>query len=159
MAARAPIIVTLDGDGQNDPAFLPKMIDALEQGMPRVGLIAGQRVGRKATGFKRLQSRIANGVRSAILRDGTRDSGCGLKAFPRELGLALPYFDGLHRFLPALVRREGLDIGYLDVVDRPRRHGTSNYGMWDRLWVGILDLAGVWWLVRRRKRVPQASEV
>jgi dolichol-phosphate mannosyltransferase len=159
LAARAPIIVTLDGDGQNDPAFLPKMIDALEQGMPRVGLIAGQRVGRKATGFKRLQSRIANGVRSAILRDGTRDSGCGLKAFPRELGLALPYFDGLHRFLPALVRREGLDIGYLDVVDRPRRHGTSNYGMWDRLWIGILDLFGVWWLVRRRKRVPEISEV
>jgi dolichol-phosphate mannosyltransferase len=159
LAACAPIIVTLDGDGQNDPAFLPKMIDALEQGMPRIGLIAGQRVGRKASGFKRLQSRIANGVRGAILRDGTRDSGCGLKAFPRELGLALPYFDGLHRFLPALVRREGRDIGYLDVVDRPRRHGTSNYGMWDRLWIGILDLLGVWWLVRRRKRVPEISEV
>jgi dolichol-phosphate mannosyltransferase len=159
LVARAPIIVTLDGDGQNDPAFLPKMIDALEQGMPRIGLIAGQRVGRKASGFKRLQSRVANGVRGAILRDGTRDSGCGLKAFPRELGLALPYFDGLHRFLPALVRREGRDIGYLDVVDRPRRHGTSNYGMWDRLWIGILDLFGVWWLVRRRKRVPEISEV
>jgi dolichol-phosphate mannosyltransferase len=127
--------------------------------MPRIGLIAGQRVGRKASGFKRLQSRVANGVRGAILRDGTRDSGCGLKAFPRELGLALPYFDGLHRFLPALVRREGRDIGYLDVVDRPRRHGTSNYGMWDRLWIGILDLFGVWWLVRRRKRVPEISEV
>ena len=159
LAARAPIIVTLDGDGQNDPAFLPKMIDALEQGMPRVGLIAGQRVGRKASGFKRLQSRIANGVRGAILRDGTRDSGCGLKAFRRDVSLRLPYFDGLHRFLPALVKREGFDIGYVDVVDRPRRHGTSNYGMWDRLWIGILDLFGVWWLVRRRKRVPEISEV
>ena len=106
-----------------------------------------------------MQSRIANGVRGAILRDGTRDTGCGLKAFPRELGLALPYFDGLHRFLPALVRREGRDIGYVDVVDRPRRHGMSNYGMWDRLWIGILDLAGVWWLIRRRKRVPEISEV
>jgi dolichol-phosphate mannosyltransferase len=157
-AARAPIIATLDGDGQNDPAFLPKLVDALQQGRPRVGLVAGQRVRRQASGFKRLQSRVANAVRGAILRDGTRDSGCGLKAFPRELGLALPYFDALHRFLPALVRREGFDIGYVDVVDRPRRHGTSNYGMWDRLWVGILDLAGVWWLIRRRNRVPEISE-
>jgi len=157
-AARAPVIVTLDGDGQNDPVFLPKLVDALEQGGPRVGLIAGQRVGRKASGFKKFQSRIANAVRGAILRDGTRDSGCGLKAFPRDLALALPYFDGLHRFLPALVRREGRDVGYVDVIDRPRRHGTSNYGMWDRLWVGILDLGGVWWLIRRRKRVPEISE-
>jgi dolichol-phosphate mannosyltransferase len=159
VAARGGIIVTLDGDGQNDPAFLPRLIEALEQGAPKVGLIAGQRVGRKATGFKKLQSRVANAVRGSILRDGTRDSGCGLKAFPREVGLALPAFDGLHRFLPALVRREGKDIGYVDVVDRPRQHGTSNYGFWDRLWVGILDLAGVWWLIRRRKRVPEISEV
>jgi len=159
LAARARVIVTLDGDGQNDPAFLPKLVEALERGTPRVGLVAGQRVGRQATGFKRLQSRIANVVRGAILRDGTRDSGCGLKAFPRELGLALPYFDALHRFLPALIRREGYEIGYVDVVDRPRRHGTSNYGLWDRLWVGILDLGGVWWLIRRRKRLPEISEV
>jgi dolichol-phosphate mannosyltransferase len=159
VAARAPVVVTLDGDGQNDPTFLPKLIDALQRGTPRIGLIAGQRVGRKASGFKRLQSRIANAVRGAILRDGTRDSGCGLKAFPRGLGLALPYFDGLHRFLPALVRREGYDIGYIDVVDRPRQHGTSNYGMWDRLWIGILDLFGVWWLIRRRRRVPEATEI
>jgi dolichol-phosphate mannosyltransferase len=158
-AARGAIVVTLDGDGQNDPAFLPKLIDALEQGAPRVGLIAGERVGRKATGFKRFQSRIANAIRGTVLRDGTRDTGCGLKAFSREVGLALPYFDGLHRFLPALVRREGKDIGYVDVVDRPRRHGMSNYGFWDRLWIGILDLAGVWWLIRRRKRVPEISEV
>jgi dolichol-phosphate mannosyltransferase len=159
MAARAPVIVTLDGDGQNDPAFLPKLVDALNDGAPRIGLIAGQRVGRKATGFKKLQSRIANVVRGAILRDGTRDSGCGLKAFRRDLGLTLPYFDGLHRFLPALVRREGREVGYVDVIDRPRHSGTSNYGMWDRLWVGILDLGGVWWLIRRRKRVPEISEV
>ena len=159
VAARGAIVVSLDGDGQNDPAFLPKLVEALEQGAPKVGLIAGQRVGRKATGFKRFQSRVANKVRGAILRDGTRDSGCGLKAFPREVGLALPYFDGLHRFMPALVRREGKEIGYVDVVDRPRQHGTSNYGFWDRLWIGILDLAGVWWLIRRRKRVPNASEI
>ena len=158
-AARGPIIVTLDGDGQNDPAFLPKLIEALEQGAPRVGLVAGQRVGRKASGFKRFQSRFANAVRGAILRDGTRDTGCGLKAFPRDVGLALPYFDGLHRFLPALVRREGREIGYVDVVDRPRQHGVSNYGFWDRLWIGILDLCGVWWLIRRKKRVPDISEV
>ncbi len=94
-------------------------------------------------------------VRGAVLRDGTRDTGCGLKAFRRDLFLALPYFDGLHRFLPALVRREGYDIGYVDVVDRPRRAGRSNYGMWDRLWVGILDLFGVWWLIRRRRSVPR----
>jgi dolichol-phosphate mannosyltransferase len=158
VAARAPVIVTLDGDGQNDPAFIPKLLDALQTGAPRVGLVAGQRVGRKGTGFKKLQSRIANGVRAALLRDGTRDTGCGLKAFRRELFLKLPYFDGLHRYLPALIRREGYDIAYVDVIDRERRHGISNYGMWDRLWVGILDLLGVWWLLRRRK-VPQISEV
>ena len=158
-AARAPLCVTLDGDGQNDPRFLPALIDALAQGGAGVGLAAGQRLGRKATGFKKLQSRIANGVRGAILRDGTRDSGCGLKAFPREAFLALPYFDGLHRFLPALIRRDGFDVVYVDVVDRERRHGVSNYGMWDRLWVGLLDLAGVWWLLRRKKRVPAVSEV
>jgi dolichol-phosphate mannosyltransferase len=158
IAARAPIIATLDGDGQNDPAFLPRLIDQLRTGLPRVGLVAGQRVGRKASGFKRFQSRIANGVRGAVLRDGTRDTGCGLKAFPRDLFLSMPYFDGLHRFLPALVRREGRDIGYVDVVDRPRHSGRSNYGMWDRLWIGILDLGGVWWLIRRRRRVPQVLE-
>jgi dolichol-phosphate mannosyltransferase len=157
-AARAPIVVTLDGDGQNDPAFVPKLIAAIESN-PRVGLVAGQRVGRKASAFKRFQSRIANAVRGSVLRDGTRDTGCGLKAFRREVFLALPYFDGLHRFLPALVKREGYDIAYVDVIDRPRQHGLSNYGMWDRLWVGILDLAGVWWLIRRKRRVPEVSEV
>ena len=157
-AARAPLVVTLDGDGQNDPAFIPALIRALEAGAPHVGLIAGQRIGRKASGFKKLQSRIANAVRGTVLRDGTRDTGCGLKAFRRDLFLILPYFDGLHRFLPALMRREGYVIGYVDVVDRPRAHGVSNYGMWDRLWVGILDLAGVWWLIRRKKRNPEISE-
>jgi glycosyltransferase involved in cell wall biosynthesis len=156
--ARAPVVVTLDGDGQNDPAFLPALVAAIgrDQG---IGLVAGQRVGRKATGFKKLQSRVANTVRNMVLRDGTRDTGCGLKAVRRDLFLALPYFDGLHRFLPALVRREGYGIAYVDVVDRPRLHGASNYGLWDRLWIGILDLMGVWWLIRRKKRVPQVSEV
>jgi dolichol-phosphate mannosyltransferase len=158
-AARGVIVATLDGDGQNNPSFLPALIAAVEEGDGRVGLAAGQRVGRKDTGFKKLQSRIANGVRNAILHDGTRDTGCGLKAFPREVFLAMPYFDGLHRFLPALVRREGLDIAYVDVIDRPRHSGVSNYGFFDRLWIGIMDLAGVWWLIRRKKPTPDVTEV
>ena len=159
IAARAPVVATLDGDGQNDPSFIPALLHAFEQGGANIGLVAGQRVGRRSGAYKKLQSRIANGVRGAILRDGTRDSGCGLKVFRRDAFLALPYFDALHRFLPALFARDGYAIGYVDVIDRPRHAGKSNYGLWDRLWVGILDLAGVWWLVRRRRRVPQASEV
>ena len=157
-AARGAIVATLDGDGQNDPAFLPALVSAIETG-GHVGLVAGLRVGRKDTGFKKMQSRIANGVRSAILRDGTRDTGCGLKAFRRDVFLSMPYFDGLHRFLPALVRREGFDIAYVEVIDRPRRSGVSNYGFFDRLWIGIMDLAGVWWLIRRKKPTPIATEV
>jgi dolichol-phosphate mannosyltransferase len=158
-AARGKIVATLDGDGQNNPAFLPDLITAIENGGDRIGLAAGQRVGRKDTGFKKFQSRIANNVRSRVLSDGTRDTGCGLKAFRREVFLSLPYFDGLHRFLPALVRREGYDIAYVDVTDRPRRSGVSNYGFFDRLWIGIMDLAGVWWLIRRKKSTPVVSEV
>jgi dolichol-phosphate mannosyltransferase len=158
-AARGSIVATLDGDGQNNPAFLPDLIAAIENGGEPMGLAAGQRVGRKDTGFKKLQSRIANGVRNAILRDGTLDTGCGLKAFRREVFLAMPYFDGLHRFLPALVRREGLEIAYVDVIDRPRHSGVSNYGFFDRLWIGIMDLVGVWWLIRRKKPTPVATEV
>jgi dolichol-phosphate mannosyltransferase len=158
-AARGAIVATLDGDGQNNPAFLPALISAIEQGGKRTGLAAGQRVGRKDTGFKKFQSRAANAIRSAILHDGTRDTGCGLKAFRREVFLALPYFDGLHRFLPALVRREGYDIVYVDVIDRPRHAGVSNYGFFDRLWIGIMDLMGVWWLIRRKKPTPDVTEV
>jgi glycosyltransferase involved in cell wall biosynthesis len=158
-AARGAIVATLDGDGQNNPAFLPDLIAALENGGARIGLAAGQRVGRKDTGFKKLQSRIANGIRGAILKDGTRDTGCGLKAFRREVFLMMPYFDGLHRFLPALVRREGFEIAYVDVIDRPRRSGVSNYGFFDRLWVGMMDLFGVWWLIRRKKPPPVVTEV
>jgi len=158
-AARGAIVATLDGDGQNNPTFLPDLIEAVEKGGGRIGLAAGQRVGRKDTGFKKLQSRLANAVRSAILHDGTRDTGCGLKAFPRAAFLTMPYFDGLHRFLPALMRREGYDIAYIDVIDRPRHSGVSNYGFFDRLWIGIMDLAGVWWLIRRKRPTPVASEV
>jgi dolichol-phosphate mannosyltransferase len=157
-AARGAIVCTLDGDGQNDPAFIPQLVAALQAGGMGTGLAAGQRVGRKDTGFKKVQSRIANAVRGRILKDGTRDSGCGLKCFRRDVYLALPYFDALHRFMPALVRREGFAIVHVDVVDRPRLSGVSNYGFFDRLWVGILDLYGVWWLIRRRRRIPQLEE-
>ena len=157
-AARAPIVVTLDGDGQNDPAFIPKLLAVLEAAPAKVGLVNGQRLKRKG-GFKRLQSTIANGVRSAVLRDDTRDTGCGLKAFRRDVYLALPYFDALHRFTPALVKREGYEVAYVEVVDRPRAHGKSHYGMWNRLWIGLVDLAGVFWLIRRRRRVPEVTEV
>lgn len=153
--ARSAVVATLDGDGQNDPAFLPAMVEALERAGMQAGLVQGQRVGRKDTGFKKLQSRIANGVRGRLLKDGTRDAGCGLKCFRREAYLALPYFDALHRFMPALMVREGYKVVHVDVRDRPRLSGVSNYGFFDRLWVGILDLAGVWWLIRRRRRVPQ----
>jgi dolichol-phosphate mannosyltransferase len=158
-AAHGAMVATLDGDGQNNPAFLPDLIAALEKGGGRVGLVAGQRVGRKDTGFKKLQSRLANKIRNAVLHDGTRDTGCGLKAVRRDVFLMMPYFDGLHRFLPALVRREGYDIAYIDVIDRPRHSGVSNYGFFDRLWIGIMDLAGVWWLIRRKKPTPVAIEV
>lgn len=153
--AHAPVVATLDGDGQNDPVFLPRMLEALQAAGLQAGLVQGQRVGRKDTGFKKLQSRIANGVRGRLLKDGTRDTGCGLKCFRREAYLALPYFDALHRFMPALMVREGYQVVHVDVRDRPRLSGVSNYGFFDRLWVGIMDLIGVWWLIRRRRRIPQ----
>lgn len=157
--ARADIVCTLDGDGQNDPAFIPKLYQALVDGGPAAGLAQGQRVGRKDTAFKRMQSRIANKVRGAILKDGTRDTGCGLKCFRREAYLSLPYFDAIHRFMPALMVREGYQVVHVDVVDRPRLTGVSNYGFFNRLWVGILDLGGVWWLIRRKRPTPVASEM
>ncbi|QIJ81668.1 glycosyltransferase [Methylobacterium sp. NI91] len=158
LRARAPVIATLDGDGQNDPSFIPVLFAALDQGGAGVGLAQGQRIGRKGA-WKQFQSKIANGVRGKILKDATRDTGCGLKVFRREVYLALPYFDALHRFMPALVTREGFGVVHRDVVDRPRFTGRSNYGMFDRLWVGILDLAGVWWLIRRRRPAPRAEDV
>jgi dolichol-phosphate mannosyltransferase len=157
-AARAPVVVTLDGDGQNDPAFIPALIAALESAPITVGLVNGRRLKRK-DGFKQFQSVIANKVRAFVLRDDTADTGCGLKAFRRDVYLSLPFFDALHRFTPALVKREGLEVRYVEVIDRPRRNGNSHYGMWNRLWIGILDLYGVYWLIRRRRRVPEVTEV
>ena len=154
-AARAPLVATLDGDGQNDPAYVPALVAALDRGGPGVALAVGQRLRRGDGRFKKLQSRVANRVRQAVLGDGTRDTACGHKVIRREAFLALPFFDALHRFLPALVRREGWGVVHVDVIDRPRLAGTSHYGFLDRLTGGLLDLAGVWWLLRRRARLPR----
>lgn len=158
LMARAPVIATLDGDGQNDPVFIPKMVEVLQQHPENGGLVQGQRLGRKDTGFKRFQSRFANRIRSSILKDDTRDTGCGLKVFYRDVYLSLPFFKAIHRFMPALVKREGYKVLLVDVVDRPRFSGVSNYGFFDRLWVGIVDLAGVRWLISRRGLLPVVVE-
>jgi len=158
-AAHGQIAATIDGDGQNDPVYIPKLVDALLIAGPKAGIAAGQRLKRTDTKLKQLSSRLANGLRESILHDGTRDSGCGLKAVPVALFRQLPYFDGWHRYLPALVLREGYSVVHIDVVDRQRRHGKSNYGILDRGLRGILDLFGVWWLRRRRKTVPVVEEV
>jgi glycosyltransferase involved in cell wall biosynthesis len=159
LAATGDIVATIDGDGQNDPVYLPLLVERLVEGSARVGLVAGQRQKRTDSGLKRVASRFANGLRSAVLKDGTADSGCGLKALRRDLFLLLPYFDGWHRYLPALVIREGYEVAHVDVVDRKRLHGVSKYGIVDRGLIGILDLFGVWWLRRRRKRLPEVTEM
>lgn len=159
LAARGDIIATIDGDGQNDPRYLPVLVDKLVDGGKSLGIVAGQRRQRTDSGLKQAASRFANRLRGALLKDGTADSGCGLKALRREVFLLLPYFDGWHRYLPALVLREGLQVAHVDVVDRQRQHGVSNYGIVDRGLAGVLDLFGVWWLRRRRKRVPEITEV
>lgn len=158
-AAHGRIVITMDGDGQNDPAYLPKLADALLAAGPAFGIAAGQRLKRTDTKMKQLSSKAANKLRGALLQDKTRDSGCGLKALHTELFRQLPFFDGWHRYLPALALREGFDVVHVDVVDRERRHGKSNYGIFDRAARGILDLYGVWWLRRRRKTVPKITEI
>ncbi len=154
--ARGEIVATLDGDGQNDPAFIPALVAALRD--PVVGLAAGRRVGRRASLAKRVGSRVANGVRKSLLADESSDTGCGAKAFRRDAFLRLPYFSSIHRFLPALFLADGWGVVEVDVVDRPREHGSSHYGIIDRLAVGVPDLIGVWWLTRRRKRSPFGRE-
>ena len=150
--AKGELIATLDGDGQNDPQYLPGLLDALDN--PEIGLATGQRVGRRASFSKRMGSRIANAVRGWMLNDNTRDTGCGLKAFRRIAFCDLPYFSSLHRFLPALFKGDGWQVAHRDVVDRPRMHGRSKYGIFDRLAVGVPDMFGVRWLINRRKRHP-----
>ncbi|MER8800046.1 glycosyltransferase family 2 protein [Mesorhizobium sp. M0954] len=158
-AARGDIVATIDGDGQNDPGYIPVLIDALRQAGPEVGAAQGQRLKRRDSKIKQLASRFANGLRKAILHDETRDTGCGLKAIYTDILRKLPFFDGTHRFVPALVIQEGYRVVHCDVVDRPRRHGKSNYGIFDRGLQGVLDLAGVWWLRRRRRRMPKVEEI
>ncbi len=154
-AARYEWIATLDGDGQNDPADIPALLTKLaDKNQPKnLELLAGWRARRNDTFLRRLSSKVANGVRSRILKDNTPDTGCGLKLFARETFLGLPNFDHLHRFLPALVLRGGGAVVSVPVHHRARERGTSKYGVHNRLWVGIVDLFGVAWL-QRRVRLP-----
>jgi dolichol-phosphate mannosyltransferase len=152
-AARAAWVATLDGDGQNDPADIPKLMAA--RALPEnrgVQLFMGNRkASRKDNAYRKLQSSIANGVRSSLLGDGTPDTGCGIKLFAREVFVELPRFDHMHRFLPALFMRQGARVVSVPVSHRPRTRGTSKYGMLNRLWVGIIDIMGVMWLRKRYK--------
>ena len=157
-AARYEWIATLDGDGQNDPADIPALLARLVASPDaQLALLAGWRTRRQDTWVRKLSSKVANGVRARALKDATPDTGCGLKLFGRETFLALPNFDHMHRFLPALVRRAGLTVESVPVNHRPRERGTSKYGVGNRLWVGIVDLFGVAWL-QRRVRLPQLDE-
>jgi dolichol-phosphate mannosyltransferase len=149
-AARYPVIATLDGDGQNDPADVPRLFEAYLEGKAEV--VVGHRHKRRDTWLRRVSSRIANAVRSRLVRDATPDTGCGLKIFGREAFLALPFFDHMHRFLPALFIRDGARVISVPVNHRPRTRGVSKYGVGNRLWVGIVDLFGVMWLQRRAAR-------
>jgi len=156
-SARGRWIATLDGDGQNDPADIPKLMaarDAAARPSPAGGplLLAGYRKARRDSWLKRVSSRVANGVRGRMLGDFTPDTGCGLKLFEREAFLALPHFDHMHRFLPALFLRAGGRIISIEVGHRPRTRGQSHYGLLNRLGVGIVDMLGVMWLIRRRER-------
>jgi dolichol-phosphate mannosyltransferase len=159
-AARGEWIATLDGDGQNDPADIFKLLAARDAAPAGAvpWMVAGYRRKRQDNWLKRFSSRVANGVRSRLLGDATADTGCGLKLVARETYLRLPYFDHMHRFLPALVQRAGGTTVSVEVNHRPRTRGTSNYGMFDRLWIGIVDLFGVLWLQRRAKRA-EATEI
>ena len=162
LAARGRWIATLDGDGQNDPADIPALLErartiALQRRNAGV-LIAGWRNKRRDTWFTRWQSKLANGIRSQLLRDGTLDTGCGLKVYARALFISLPYFDHMHRFMPALVKHAGGEVQSVAVNHRPRTRGSSHYGLLNRLWAGIVDTAGVMWLARRT-RVPDTVEI
>jgi len=158
-AARAEVIATLDGDGQNDPADIPALYTALKGAPDRDRLlVAGLRAKRRDSWIKRMSSKIANSVRSGLLKDDTADTGCGLKVFTRAAFMDMPRFDHMHRFLPALMIRRGGSVISLAVNHRPRERGASKYGTLDRLAVGIVDLLGVIWLLRRASR-PEVEEL
>ena len=151
-------IATLDGDGQNDPADIPLLYSNMPGGNPKLKMVCGHRQKRRDSVSKRFSSRIANAIRSGLLSDGVPDTGCGLKIISKEVFLSLPYFDHMHRFLPALVKRAGWDIVSCKVSHRPRLKGTSKYGIGNRLFVGIVDMFGVLWLQRRSKN-PEYKEL
>jgi dolichol-phosphate mannosyltransferase len=159
-AARAPWIATLDGDGQNDPADIPRLLETIRSApSARLRLVMGNRTARRDTWLRRLSSRVANGVRGRLLRDGTPDTGCGIKVFDRAVFLDMPRFDHMHRFMPALFQREGYEVVSVPVSHRERMRGRSKYGLHNRLWVGIVDLFGLVWLIRRASpRVPVTEE-
>ena len=150
-AARGAWIATLDGDGQNDPADIPKLLAARDAAAPEVKLFAGWRVNRRDSGSKRWASKFANAIRSRLLRDETPDTGCGIKLFERAVFLDLPYFDHMHRYLPALVKRAGFQSLSVPVNHRERTAGVSKYNNLGRAWVGLKDLRGVAWLILRSK--------
>jgi dolichol-phosphate mannosyltransferase len=151
-AAHGAWIATLDGDGQNDPADIPRLLAMREDATANLKLFAGWRINRRDTGSKRWASKIANAIRSRLLRDETPDTGCGIKLFERAAFLDLPYFDHMHRYLPALMKRAGWDCVSVPVNHRERATGVSKYNNLNRAWVGLADLRGVAWLIRRSKR-------
>jgi len=157
LAARGDIILTLDGDGQNDPADGPQLVDALLAGPDDLVLVGGERVKRQDSQAKKIASKFGNGVRKALLKDTANDTGCGLKAFRREAFLRLPYFDHIHRYLPALMMREGYRVEFRPVNHRHRQMGVSKYTNLGRLWASLSDLLGVMWL-RSRARLPGIVE-
>jgi dolichol-phosphate mannosyltransferase len=160
-AAQAPIVVTLDGDGQNNPADIPKLLAAFrgEAANPNFAMLAGEREKREDSWKKRMASRYGNRVRRWMLSDHAKDTGCGLKVFRREAFLALPYFDHMHRYLITLMLREGYEVRFMPVGHRPRGAGRSKYGVWDRAWVGISDLVGVIWLKHRFRGADTPKEL
>lgn len=155
-AARAEWVATLDGDGQNDPADIPALVKAVSGAEPSLKLVMGNRTTRKDTWLRRISSRVANRVRGGLLRDGTPDTGCGIKLMHRDTFMRLPWFNHMHRFLPALYQRAGARVVSVPVRHRPRTRGTSKYGLNNRLWVGIVDLFGVRWLILRN---PPAVDI
>lgn len=158
LAARGRIVVTLDGDGQNDPADGPGLVDLLVAGGSGLGLVGGERVKRQDSAAKRFASRFGNAARKRLLRDSANDTGCGLKAFWREAFLRLPYFDHIHRYLPAMMLREGYRTAFAPVNHRPRQTGASKYTNLGRLWASLSDLMGVMWLQRRSRNAGAVEE-
>jgi glycosyltransferase involved in cell wall biosynthesis len=157
-AASGTVIATLDGDGQNDPADLPKLVTGLRAD-EKLGMVSGVRAARKDSFSRKLASGLANAFRRRVLHDTAVDSGCGIKAFRREAFLALPYFDHQHRFMTTLMLREGYEVGFVDVNHRPRVHGRSKYTNLQRMFAGIFDVLGVRWLQSRYKGDPEPTEL